>query len=170
MLPDDRLDVDLALFDSQWLAIGSGGRDLGRRIEPQQQPAGFVALEDDVEKPGVAVLMLHCALGLLRSWLTIDGGNLAWLLRALIASPRFSLDTCDSLQLQISGRVEVPNRALSPGDGCLLDVLADRRLADVQFPRDSGLTIALEIQVRHLLTAQHNGHFAGRLNAHGGSS
>ena len=162
------MDVDAALVDGQRLAIGRGGRDLGWGIQPQQLPASLVALENDVEEAGIAVLMAHGPLGLLRAGLAIHGGDLAWLLGTLVSCPCFLLDLGNSLQLQLPGSVEVPDRRLLPSLHGLFDVFADRRLADIQFPSDGGLAISFEIEIGDLLAALHHQHFTGGLNAHGG--
>jgi hypothetical protein len=76
LLSQDRVDMDRSLFQRERPAIWRGGRDLGRRVKAEQQPPSFVAMEDYLEEPRVAILVPHRALGLSRAVRTIHRRHL----------------------------------------------------------------------------------------------
>jgi hypothetical protein len=160
--------MDLSLFEREGAAVGRGRCHLGRRVESEQLPAGFAAAEHNVEKPGIAMLVLHGPLSSLRADLTIDDRRLAGLLRPFPGGPSFTLQTLDAGQFHVASRIEVSNRRLSPGDADLLQVRGYLRLADGQFPADGVLGPALQEQVGDPLPPLHDLEFAGRFNRHAG--
>jgi hypothetical protein len=122
--------VNRSLFQRKRPTVGRSRRDLGRGIEPEQQPAGFVAVQDHLEEPRVAVLVPNRALGLSRPVGAIDGRHLRGLLRPLPGFPGFPLNVVELFQLQIAGSIEVANGRFPPSSADGPQVLADRGLLD----------------------------------------
>ena len=66
MLPHDGLDMCPPFFFRERLPLGGGWHDLQRRVETQQLRPFVDALEDELQEPGLAILVFHRPLGLLR--------------------------------------------------------------------------------------------------------
>src|SRR5262245_61544698 len=76
----DGQDVRAPLIARQRLTIGSGGRNLGRRIEPQEFAPLFAAAQNHLQIPRITTAVLYHPLGTLGSGRPIDDGRLRRLL------------------------------------------------------------------------------------------
>jgi hypothetical protein len=82
------------------------------RIKPQQRPPLDNALMNLVQEPRIAILVGHRLPGppvAAAVPLPIDHGRLPRLLRPLPGLPRFPLNPLQLLQLEVAGRIKVPN-------------------------------------------------------------
>lgn len=144
----------LTLVPRQRPAIGRRLRHLERRFQAEQLGSLVDAVENELQEPGLAILVFHGSPGLLRiRSLPIHGRGLQGLAGTLPSVPGVLLDERKPLQFLFSSGVEISDGGFPPGAFDLREVAGHTGLAHAQLFSDGPLRQALQVQLGHFLAA-----------------